>query len=203
MHVVCAIAEHSSCTHAPPGTWKMRKIGLTADSFWLLLQVTFREIGQGICHKGVYVTNPSRLFTHLQEALISRGGTKSEAAAAENMFKSLVCPYNPDSSDSPYSDLLSASSKGRTEMPAPGSSPRDAVPASSSDADASVAAVKDGGATSARGVAPSNIRGGAVAAVGVSPRDAVGASNREAIIDYTMFEQLWMADLTNPTAKAV
>lgn len=69
------------------------------------------------------------------------------------------------------------------------------MPTLSSDADAAFAASsKDGGAVSARGVAPSGGKGAAATAVGASPRDA--------LIDYAMFEQLWMADMTNPT-KAV
>ena len=133
-------------------------------------------------------TQPS-FIRCMQEALISHGSTKSEAAAAELMFKSLA--YKPNTSDSPYCELPSAASKGRTSL-IPGSSPRDTVPASSSDNDAaSAAASKDGGAASARGVAPSGAKGAAATPAGVTPRDA--------LIDYTMFEQLWMADLTNST----
>ena len=120
------------------------------------------------------------------------------------MFKSLA--YKPDTSDSPYCEYPSAASKGKTSL-TPGSSPRDTRPASSSDTDAasaaasrdgsaaSAAASKDGGAASARGVAPSGAKGAAATPVGVTPRDA--------LIDYTMFEQLWMADFANATGKAM
>ena len=138
----------------------------------------------------------------MQESLISHGSTKSEAAAAELMFKSLA--YTPSASDSPYCELASAALRGKSSV-TPGSSPRDTLPASSSDADAaSVAALRDGSAASAaaskdgvaatvRGVVPSGAKG--VAAAAATPRDA--------LIDYTMFEQLWMADFTNATGKTV
>lgn len=134
---------------------------------------------------------PAWFYNCLQEALISHGGTKSEAAAAELLFKSLANKPNASEGDSPGAVL-----RGKTSSLTPGSTPRDAiVPAISSDSDAaSAAASNDDGAASARGVAPSGAKGAAASAVGASPRDA--------LIDYATFEQLWMADLTNPT-KAV
>ena len=140
----------------------------------------------------------------MQESLISHGSTKSEAAAAELMFKSLA--YTPIASDSPYCELASAALRGKSSV-TPGSSPRDTLPVSSSDADAasvaalrdgsaaSAAASKDGGAASVRGVAPNGAKGVAATPAAATPRDA--------LIDYTMFEQLWMADFTNATGKTV
>lgn len=150
----------------------------------------------------------------LQEALLSHGCTKSEAAAAEHLFKSLA--FKPSNSDSPYCELPSAAQKGRTSATAPGSSPRDTVPATSSDADAAAAAVnKDATAgyvtaskdASAASAAASKDTGGASARAGAT-NGAKGAAAsmagpKDAIIDYAMFEQLWMADLTNPTSKAL
>lgn len=174
-------------------------------------------------YTGVHVTLLAPLHCALlQEALISHGCTKSEAAAAEHMFKSIS--YKPTITDSPYCELPSAAQKGRTPT-APGSSPRDVVPASSSDADAaaaapskdvsaasviaskdsgaaSVTASKDAGAASAAGskdAGAASARGG-VAAKGAAAV-AAGAHPKDAIIDYTMFEQLWMADFSSPTAK--
>lgn len=127
----------------------------------------------------------------VQEALISHGCTKAEAAAAEHLYKSLV--YKPEDPDSPFCLLPSAAQRGKTSGPVPGSSSRDAVATSSADADAASAAMssaaKDSGASSARGGAVAGAKGAAAAAIGASPR--------EANIDYAMFEQLWMADLTS------
>ena len=91
---------------------------------------------------------------------------------------------------------LGAVLRGKTSSLTSGSTPRDAiVPALSSAASAgSAAASKDGGAANAQGVAPNGAKGAAATAVGASPRDD--------LLDYIMFEQLWMADLNNPT-KAV
>ncbi|KAL3161084.1 hypothetical protein ABBQ38_009466 [Trebouxia sp. C0009 RCD-2024] len=153
-------------------------------------------------------------FAQVKEALLSHGCTKSEAAAAEHLFKSLA--FKPSNSDSPYCELPSAAQKGRTSATAPGSSPRDTVPATSSDADAAAAAVnKDATAgyvtaskdASAASAAASKDTGGASARAGAT-NGAKGAAAsmagpKDAIIDYAMFEQLWMADLTNPTSKAL
>lgn len=117
----------------------------------------------------------------LQEALISHGGTKSEAATAELLFKSLANKPNAYEGDSP-----GAGAKWQNIITHSWQHTRDAfVPALSSDADAaSAATIKDGGAASAQGVAPSGAKGAAATAVWVSPRDA--------LIDYTTCEQLWM-----------
>ena len=132
----------------------------------------------------------------MQEALISHGCTKAEAAAAEQLYKSLA--FKPENPDSPFCLLPSAAQRGKTSGPVPGSSSRDALAASSADADAASAAVsstaKDSGAASARGGAAAGAKGVAAAAVGASPR--------EANIDYAMFEQLWMADLTSSLPRA-
>ena len=179
------IIEHLFAVHMPP------------DHLFPLTSTCLR--------RGALYSITQRSDVHCaQEALISRGSTKSEAAAAELMYKSLA--YKPNTSDSPYCELPREALKGKTSS-TPGSSPRDTVPASSSDADAasaaaskdgsaaSAAASKDGGAASARGVAPSGAKGGAATPASVTPRDA--------LIDYTIFEQLWMADFTNAIGKAV
>ncbi len=121
----------------------------------------------------------------MQEALVSHGGTKAEAAAAEQLFKSLaIQPEDPDKAKAANTAILT--------------SPRDAnasvAPESeaASSAASSVAVAKDGGAVSARAAMAATTKLGGVAGMTASPRE---------VVDYDMFEQLWMADLTAPAPK--
>ncbi len=136
----------------------------------------------------------------MQESLISHGCTKAEAAAAEQLVKSLVA--QSEDTDAPFCPLPSAAQKGRaTVAPASTSaSPRDAnaalaASAAESETTLPVAAAKESGGMSARAAVAAKV----VNAAGVtsSPRDA------KEVVDYSMFEQIWMADLTAAIPKAV
>ncbi|KAL0042382.1 hypothetical protein WJX77_010805 [Trebouxia sp. C0004] len=141
-------------------------------------------------------------IAQVKESLISHGCTKAEAAAAEQLIKSLIA--QSEDTDAPVFPLPSAAQKGRATA-APGStsaSPRDAnaalaASAAESETPLPVAAAKESGAVSAR--APMAATAKVVNAAGVtsSPRDT------KEVVDYSMFEQIWMADLSAAVPKAV
>ena len=131
----------------------------------------------------------------MQESLISHGCTKAEAAATEQLIKSLIA--QSEDTDAPFCPLPSAAQKGRaTVAPASTSaSPRDAnaalaASAAESETTLPAAAAKESGAVSARAAMAGTAKVVNAAGMTSSPRDA-----RE-VVDYGMFEQIWMADLT-------
>ena len=135
----------------------------------------------------------------LQEALVSHGCTKAEAAVAEQLFKSFrIQPEDSDASSYP----LPSVSQLRKVAIAPGStlaSPRDASAATAAEPATALpaASAKDSGAGSARAAIAATTKTVSAAGAAPSPRDA------KEVVDYDMFEQLWMADLINPGLKGV
>ena len=128
--------------------------------------------------------------------MISHGCIKAEAAAAEQLIKSLIAQSEEDA---PFCPLPSAAVKGRaTVAPASTSaSPRDAnaaLAASAAESETPVAAAKESGGASARASTAKVVN---AAGMTSSPRDA------KEVVDYSMFEQIWMSDLTAAVPKAV
>ncbi len=138
----------------------------------------------------------------MQESLISHGCTKAEAAAAEQLIKSLMA--QSEDTDAPFCPLTSAAQKGRATI-APAStsaSPRDAnaalaASAAESETTLPVAAAKESGGVSTRAAMAATAKVVNAAGMTSSPRDA------KEVVDYSMFEQIWMADLTVAVPKAV
>lgn len=133
--------------------------------------------------------------------MISHGCTKAEAAAAEQLIKSLIA--QSEDTDAPFCPLPSAAQKGRATVASTSASSRDAnaalaASAAESETTLPAAAAKESGGVSARAVAVA-ATAKVVNAAGVtsSPRDA------KEIVDYSMFEQVWMADLTAAIPKVV
>ena len=115
----------------------------------------------------------------MQEALVSQGCTKAEAAAAEQLYK-LLTLQNEDAE----------AQKGKSAA----ASPR-ATAVVLPDAEATSPAV------SARDSSGSSARSSAVAGPSKAMTAGVSLGDGREVVDYDMFEQLWMADLANPMSK--
>ncbi len=136
----------------------------------------------------------------MQESLISHGCTKAEAAAAEQLIKSLIA--QSEDTDAPFCPLQSAAQKGRATVASTSASSRDAnaalaASAAESETTLPAAAAKESGGVSARAAMAATAKVVNAAGVTSSPRDA------KEVVDYSMFEQVWMADLTAAVPKAV
>ena len=135
-----------------------------------------------------------------QESLVSHGCVKAEAVAAEQLMRSLLAP--PEDSDASVRPTPGAPQTGKaaaSSTSASTASPRDAsaaIAAGAAESEAaSPAAAKDSGSISARA---------ALAAAAYKAVNGVTAAPREAkeLLDYDMFEQIWMADLTAVVPRA-